>query len=250
MKIVTTKTKQNENNNYETKTIQTNSTTIMNSATNNDMVVINIDNDTNTNTINNNIPNNDIENPPVVVVEPAKEADYYDTDADGTERTNRCVKQICYSPFYYYYKLVLCLIGLASALYHWLSYTNDCPEWKDAMLPKAFFYTVFAFYGWIFLAHAFFIVARYVTKHPPSDDLYDGKFASILKLPLMISYVILLVLGIVGLVAIHAPASESQACAGELKSVMITEGIGLIIIQILMLLRISGLRKKMSTCRK
>ena len=222
----------------------------MNSATNNDMVVINIDNDTTTNTINNNIPNNDIENPPVVVVEPAKEADYYDTDADGTERTNRCVKQICYSPFYYYYKLVLCLIGLASALYHWLSYTNDCPEWKDAMLPKAFFYTVFAFYGWIFLAHAFFIVARYVTKHPPSDDLYDGKFASILKLPLMISYVILLVLGIVGLVAIHAPASESQACAGELKSVMITEGIGLIIIQILMLLRISGLRKKMSTCRK
>ena len=195
--------------------------------------------------------NNDIENTPVVVVaEPAEPAEEADTDADGTGRTDRCVKQICYSPFYYYYKLLLSLIGLASALTHWILYTNDCSEWSDQMLLKAFFYTVFVFYGWIFLAHTFFIVARYVTKHPPSDDLYDGKFASILKLPLMISYVILLVLGIVGLVAIHAPASESQACAGELKSVMITEGIGLIIIQILMLLRISGLRKKMSTCRK
>ena len=217
----------------------------MNSATNNDMVVINIDNDTNTNTINNNIPNNDIENPPVVVVEPAKEADYYDTDADGTERTNRCVKQICYSPFYYYYKLLLSLIGLASALTHWILYTNDCSEWSDQMLLKAFFYTVFVFYGWIFLAHTFFIVARYVTKHPPSDDLYDGKFASILKLPLMISYVILLVLGIVGLIVIHAPASESQACASELKVAVKLEGIGLIIIQILMLLRITGLRQLM-----
>ena len=211
----------------------------MNSATNNDMVVINIDNDTTTNTINNNIPNNDIENPP------AKEADYYDTGADGTERTNRCVKQICYSPFYYYYKLLLSLIGLASALTHWILYTNDCSEWSDQMLPKAFFYTVFVFYGWIFLAHAFFIVARYVTKHPPSEFLYDGKFASILKWPLMMSYVILLVLGIVGLIVIHAPASESQTCATELYTAVYGEGIMVIIISILMLLRITGLRQRM-----
>ena len=195
--------------------------------------------------------NNDIENTPVVVVaEPAEETEEADTDADGTGRKARCFTPFCYFLFYYYYKLLLSLIGLASALTHWIVYTNDCSEWSDQMLLKAFFYTVFVFYGWIFLAHTFFIVARYVTKHPPSDDLYDGKFASFLKLPLMISYVILLVLGIVGLTVIHAPASESQTCAAELKVAVTMEGIGLIIIQILMLLRISGLRKKMSTCRK
>ena len=188
--------------------------------------------------------NNDIENTPAVVVaEPAEETEEADTDADGTGRKDRCVTPFCYSPFYYYYKLLLSLIGLASALTHWILYTNDCSEWSDQMLPKAFFYTVFVFYGWIFLAHTFFIVARYVTKHPPSEFLYDGKFASVLKLPLMISYVVLLVLGIVGLIVIHAPETESQNCADELHTAVLQEGIGLIVIQILMLLRITGLRR-------
>ena len=190
---------------------------------------------------------NDIENTPVVVVaEPAEPAEEADTDADGTGRTDRCVKQICYSPFYYYYKSVLAIIGLASAIVRWYGYTNACPEWKDAMLPEAFFYTVFILYALIILAHAFFIIGRYVTKHPPSDILYDGKFEAILKLPLMISYVILLVLGIVGLIFVHAPASVSQTCAAELHYVVLEEGIFLIVISILMLLRITGLRKKMS----
>ena len=188
--------------------------------------------------------NNDIENTPVVVVaEPAVEAN---TGADGTGRPDRCIKPICYSPLYYYYKLVLSLYGLGSALYHWISYTKDCSEWSDdAMLPQAFFYTVIILYVWIILAHGFFIIARFVTKHPPSDTLYDGKFASILKLPLMISYVILLVVGIVGLVVIHAPVSESQTCADELYQAVYSEGIAVIIISILMLLRITGLRQRM-----
>ena len=191
--------------------------------------------------------NNDIENTPAVVVaEPAEETEEADTDADGTGRKDRCVTPFCYSPFYYYYKLLLCLIGLGQTAYHWLTYTNACPEWKDHMLPKAFFYTVFILYALGFLAHIFFIVARYVTKHPPSEFLYDGKFASVLKLPLMMSYVILLVLGIVALIFIHAPAAEaaaSQACADAYLLVMLQEGIGLIVISILMLLRITGLRR-------
>ena len=184
--------------------------------------------------------NNDIENTPVVVV-----AESAEEEADtGAGRTDRCLKPICYSPFYYYYKLVLAIIGLGSALARWIGYTKDCSEWSDAMLPQAFFYTVIILYVWIILAHGFFIIARFVTKHPPSDTLYDGKFASILKLPLMMSYVILLVVGIVGLVVIHAPVSESQTCADELYETVYTEGITVIVISILMLLRITGLRQR------
>jgi len=187
-----------------------------------------------------NNPNNDIENTPVVVVaEPAVETD---TDTDKTGG-GKCTYQICYSPFYYYYKFVLAIYGLVSAILIWTNYTKDCSEWKDAMLPKAFFYAVFILYAWIILAHGFFIIARFVTKHPPSNKLYDGKFEAILKLPLMISYVVLLVLGIVGLTVSFAPETESQACAEELHNAVFGEGIKLIVISILMLARITGLRK-------
>merc|ERR1711865_936871 len=116
-------------------------------------------------------------------------------------------------------------------------------EYKDQMLPKAFFYTVFTLFGWKSLVHGFFIISRFVTKHPPSDKLYDGKFEAIVKLPLMISCVILLVVGIVGLIVIHAPESESQTCADELYAAVQHSGIERIIISILMGLRVGGLRK-------
>ena len=185
--------------------------------------------------------NNDIENTPAVVVaEPAEEAD---TGAGGKMGGGLRTYPICYSPCYYYFKVAICIYGLVSAIMSWISYTKQCSEWSGAMLPEAWFFTVIVLWGLQGLTHLYFIIARFVTKHPPSDNLYEGGIEAILKLPLMIGLVILLVVCIVGLIFIHAPAAESQTCSDELKGIIRSKAITYIVLSLLMLLRIDGLRK-------
>ena len=185
--------------------------------------------------------NNDIENTPVVVVaEPAEEADI---GAGGKMGGGLRTYPICYSPCYYYFRVVICIIALVVAIMSWISYTKQCSEWSGAMLPEAWFFTVIVLWGLQGLTHLYFIIARFVTKHPPSDNLYEGGIEAILKLPLMIGLVILVVVSIVGLIFIHAPAAESQTCSDELKGIIRSRAIGYIVLCILLLLRIGGLRK-------
>ena len=178
----------------------------------------------------------------VVVAEPAVEADA-GADRTGGGLTTLKTYPICYSPCYYYFKVAICIYGLVSAIMSWISYTKQCSEWSGAMLPEAWFFTVIVLWGLQGLTHLYFIIARFVTKHPPSDNLYEGGIEAILKLPLMIGLVILVVVSIVGLIFIHAPAAESQTCSDELKGIIRSRAIGYIVLCILLLLRIGGLRK-------
>ena len=79
--------------------------------------------------------NNDIENTPAVVVaEPAEETD---TGAGGKMGGGLRTYPICYSPCYYYFRVVICIIALVVAIMSWITYTKQCSEWSGAMLPEA-----------------------------------------------------------------------------------------------------------------
>ena len=147
---------------------------------------------------------------------------------------------ICYSPVYYYFKGVFGIYGLVSPIMGWMQYTQQCSEWSTALLPQVWFVTVMVLWGLQGLVHVYFILARFVAKHPPSDHLYDGGIEATLKLPLMIGLAMLLVVSILGLNFIHAPASESPACSEVLDDIVKSRAIRYIVLCVLMLLKVGG----------
>ena len=164
-------------------------------------------------------------------------------DENGTVQTGRSswkTYPICYSPVYYYFKGVFGIYGLVSPIMGWMQYTQQCSEWSTALLPQVWFVTVMVLWGLQGLVHVYFILARFVAKHPPSDHLYDGGIEATLKLPLMIGLALLLVVSILGLNFIHAPASESPACSEVLDDIVKSRAIRYIVLCVLMLLKVGG----------
>ena len=145
--------------------------------------------------------------------------------------------QFCYSPIYYYLKIIISVGSCVSAVMIWVEYSNKCAEWaNNDMLAKAWFFSMIVLWAIQGVVHLVFIVTRFITKQPPSDTLYSGKFEAMLRLPLMIELVILIVVAVVGLILIHAVDKESTICVGEFKRVK-NHAIIYIVLGLLMIIR-------------
>jgi hypothetical protein len=179
--------------------------------------------------------NEDVENPSVPVADAAIPVANND-DLSSEQPTSWRVKQICYSPIYYYFKVIITIYGTVSAVMLYLAYQSDCAEWANNMEVKAWFYAMAVLWAIQGLVHLFFIVVRFITKHPPSNTLYSGKFEAILKWPLMIEMVILIVIAVVGLILLKSAENESEVCVGKFNKIK-THSIIYIVLGLLMVMR-------------
>jgi hypothetical protein len=186
--------------------------------------------------------NEDVENQPVPVAENqpvpvAEAATLVANNEDGSsKKLSWKVKQFCYSPIYYYIKVCITVYGTVSAVVLWNTYSTKCAEWADKMVVKAWFLGMVVLWAIQGVTHLVFIVTRFITKQPPSNILYSGKFEAMLKLPLMIEMVILIVVAVVGYILVKATDNESEECIGELRELK-THSISYITLGLLMVIR-------------
>ena len=166
--------------------------------------------------------NEDVEKQPVpiagVAIPIANNEDSSSRNVGGGWKTT----QFCYSPIYYYLKIIISVGSCVSAVMIWVEYSNKCAEWaNNDMLAKAWFFSMIVLWAIQGVVHLVFIVTRFITKQPPSDTLYSGKFERMLRLPLMIELVILIVVAIVGVILIHAAENESIECDAEFSGCLL-----------------------------
>lgn len=97
-----------------------------------------------------------------------------------------------------------CFSCISAALL-WNKYSTNCAErLKNDMVVKDWFISMTILWAIQAGVHLVFIVTLIITKHPPSNILYSGKFEGMLRLPLMIELIILIVVAVVGVILIHA----------------------------------------------
>ena len=181
--------------------------------------------------------NEDVEKQPVpiagVAIPVASNEDGSSRNGGGGCKTT----QFCYSPIYYYLKIIISVGSCVSAVMIWVEYSNKCAEWaNNDMLAKAWFFSMIVLWAIQGVVHLVFIVTRFITKQPPSNTLYSGKFEAMLRLPLMIELVILIVVAVVGVILLHAAEDENDECVGEFWGLRI-HAYTYIVLGLLMILR-------------
>ena len=182
--------------------------------------------------------NEDVEKQPVPIAGVAIAIPVANNE-DGSSRNvgGGCkTTQFCYSPIYYYIKIFISVYGTVTAAMQWNKYSTDCGEWANNMAVKAWFLSMIILWAIQAVVHLVFIVTRFITKQPPSNTLYSGKFEAMLRLPLMIELVILIVVAVVGVILLHAAEDENDECVGEFWGLRI-HAYTYIVLGLLMILR-------------
>ena len=158
--------------------------------------------------------NEDVEKQPVPIADAAMPVA---NNKDGGECK---VIQLCYSPIYYYIKIGVSVFSCVSAALLYNKYSTNCAEGlKNDMVVKAWFVSMIILWAIQAGVHLVFIVTRFITKHPPSNILYSGKYEGMLRVPLMIELIILIVVAVVGVILIHAADNEGTECDEEFSKV-------------------------------
>ena len=175
--------------------------------------------------------NEDVEKQPVPTADAAM-------PVANTEDGEDCkVIQLCYSPIYYYIKIGVSVFSCVSAALLYNKYSTNCAQQvKNDMVAKAWFISMIILWAIQAGVHLVFIVTRFITKQPPSNTLYSGKFEAMLRLPLMIELVILIVVAVVGVILLHAAEDENDECVGEFWGLRI-HAYTYIVLGLLMILR-------------
>jgi len=195
--------------------------------------------------------NNDTENPPVPVATVAEPApvpvpvaqigEELKGNNNSSEEQSGCSKiktyPICYSPCYYYYKLIICIYGVVSSVLTLLNYQKNCADDDPTMIVRGLFGALTILWAIQGLFHLGFIVHRFVTKEPPSDRLYSGNIESKLMWPLAVEAIVIMVVCVVGIVLHHALKNETEVCVDD-DNQMRSRFIEYLILALLMTLRI------------
>ena len=130
------------------------------------------------------------------------------------------VIQLCYSPIYYYIKIGVSVFSCVSAALLYNKYSTNCAEQvKNDIVVKAWFISMIILWAIQAGIHLVFIVTRFITKHPPSNILYSGKYEGMLRVPLMIGLTIIIVVAVVGVILIHAADNKGTECDEEFSKV-------------------------------
>ena len=189
-----------------------------------------------TNYTTNNGPVYDIEAPvvvPVAVPELSKDSD------EGRNKGDWKTIAFLYSPVYYWFRLLLSLVGLGSGLYSLISYNHICNGKEGPIkIGESWWILITIFWTVQGLFHLLFIIVRIIKKSNVSSNLYDSPFERKMSIPLTIDLVLIILCCIWGLIMANTDTSVlPEQCGGKFNSRMMTTSITYLIISLLMLKR-------------
>lgn len=179
----------------------------------------------------------DVETPPAPTVVQESQVQEQEEQQQPPEgcRKRLYTYPIAYSPCYYWFKVVIGIVGAVTGIISWLKYSKDCAEAKDSTEIKIWYLLLIILWLVFGLVHLGIIVARFMQRHPPTYVLYSGAVESKIYWPMTICVGTIVIIAIVGVVLFHTD-SDSIACKEDFVQVK-NNAIFYIVLGVLMLLR-------------